>query len=305
MAASMLWPPLFNFAVGDAVKHPLQDATRTANYLKQFAYQWYCKFDRGTDVDALLPYLPETDLEFVYPQATLKTLPDLLTYARGTFRAISRSAHCLRDVSVFPMGQPGTYELLCPHEYHAKLENGDYVTMQLVGRMHVRLGEANAHDPMGQLPKIHGYKVLMLQPPLPGSAERIDSERHGSFLVNEAKAFVHEWFRLIDAGDADALMSMVGDGPLSINILGNSIDNAAALKAFLIMQRDIQSYSSHVPMAIQVARGENGSFQVTFLLHFEGAIGTQPPMFLSNCTRWTLVPSDGVLKLAGYTLDLL
>ncbi|MBL9009260.1 MAG: hypothetical protein JNJ46_33680 [Myxococcales bacterium] len=287
------------------MNHPLQDATRIANSLKQFAYQWYCKFDRGTDVDALLPYLPEGELEFVYPQATLKTLPELLTYARASFRAIQRSAHCLHELFVFPIGQPGTYELLCPHEYQAQLENGDYVTMQFIGRMHVRLGEGNSHDPSGRLPKIHGYKVLMTQPPTPSSADRIDHERHGKFLINEAKAFVHEWFKFIDLGDADALMSMVSEGPLNINILGTSIDNAAALKAFLIMQRDMQSYSSHQPMAVQVARGENGSFQVTFVLHFEGAIGTQPPMFLSNFTRWTLVPSDNGLKLAGYTLDLL
>lgn len=39
--------------------------------LKAFTYQWYARFDRGTRMAELLPFLPDAELKFVYPSTTL------------------------------------------------------------------------------------------------------------------------------------------------------------------------------------------------------------------------------------------
>lgn len=273
------------------------------NELKAFVYEWYSRFDKGTNMEELKPFLPDEVVEFVYPQATLTSVTELINYAEQTFSFIKSSAHYINEISVYQIGE-NKYEIICPHTYHALQTTGEYVSMDFIGRMKIETNLKTKNDSSGNLPKILAYKVALQGKPGGSNQAAIDEINIGDFSFTDAKAFVHNWFVNIDKGDADKLMDMTSNGNLDINIMGNIVQDKGQLKGFLLAQKESQTYSSHTPLNIDVAKDEN-TFAVNFVLHFEGDIKEIGQLHLSNITNWNLIEEDGQLKLKNYTLEIL
>lgn len=276
---------------------------KTENEIKSFVYAWYSRFDKGTNMDEIRPFLPDETVEFVYPTATLNSVDELVAYAEKTFSYIKTSAHYINEISVYKTDE-NKYEIICPHTYHALRADGGLVQMNFIGRMKLETNLKTKKDPNGELFKVTAYKVALQGAPSESNMDNIDKTKKGDFSFTDAKSFVHEWFALIDAGDADALMNLTSNKPLNIDILGNKVDSKENLKAFLEAQKASQTYSSHTPTNIKVEKTDEG-FKVTFVLHFEGEIKEMGKMALSNITTWTLIEEDGQLKLKNYTLEIL
>ncbi len=276
---------------------------KTENEIKSFVYAWYSRFDKGTNMDEITPFLPDSTVEFVYPQATLNSVEELVTYAEQSFSAIKSSAHYINEISVYKTGE-SQFEIICPHTYHALTADDKMMQMDFVGRMKIETNLKTKKDPSGTLFKVTAYKVVLQNTPEASKIENITDTKKGDFSFTDAQSFTHKWFGLIDAGDADSLMKLTSHNPLNIDILGNKVDNKEGLKAFLNAQKESQNYSVHTPTNIKVEKNEKG-FKVTFVLHFEGDITGMGIMNLSNITTWTLIEEDGVLKLSEYTLAIL
>lgn len=281
----------------------VQLATRTENEIKAFVYQWYGRFDKGTNMDELKPFLPDKVVEFVYPQATITSVDELVKYAEQTFDNIKSSAHYLDEIFVYQVAE-NKYEVICPHSYHALQPNGEYVNMNFIGRMKIDTSMKTVLDPEGANIKIFAYKVVLQGNPNLSSKEFLDDVRMGDVLTTDAKEFVHNWFSLIDSGDANSLMNMTSDLDLNINIMGNQLSNKEDLKDFLLAQKESQNYSSHRPHNIVVNKASDG-FDVKFILHFEGQIKELGLMHLSNITSWKLIIEENRLKLIDYSLEIL
>lgn len=283
--------------------NPKQLDKKTENEIKNFVYAWYSRFDKGTSMDELKPFLPDETVEFVYPTATLNSVDELVKYAEQTFSYIKESTHVISEISVYKTGD-SQYEVICPHTYHALQADGNIVQMDFIGRMRLDTNLKTKKDPEGKLFKVTAYKVALQGTPKPSTEENIKSTKKGNFSFTDAQAFVHKWFALIDAGDADGLMKLTSNQPLSINILGNKANSKEQLKAFLEAQKNSQNYSVHTPTNIKVEKNDKG-FNVKFVLNFEGDIKEMGKMTLSNITTWTLIEEEGQLKLAEYTLEIL
>jgi len=280
-----------------------QAMKQTENMLKAFAYEWYSRFDKGTSIEELRPFLPDSELEFVYPGTTLNSVDELIAYSDAAFAATKQSAHFLDEISVYQIDD-STYELITPHAYHILGADEEYRNLDFYARMKVGLGMKTEADPSGDIPKVLAYKVLLQGAPKASNQENLDVLNNGDFSITDAKAFVHNWFTYIDAGDADTLMEITSSGELGINILGNEVKDAASLKAFLLAQKDSQTYAAHTPTHIEVTKDGDG-FAVSFVLNFEGDVRWVGPLKLSNVTSWKLVPEDGELKLRDYSLEIL
>ena len=288
---------------GETEMNEKQMEQKVENEIKSFVYAWYSRFDKGTGMDELLPFLPDETVEFVYPQATLNSVPELITYAEQTFSYIKESTHYINEIAVYKTGD-NLYEIICPHTYHALQADGNIVQMDFIGRMKLNTNLKTKLDPTGQLFKVTAYKVALQGTPAASTIENIKKSKVGDFSFTDAKAFVHEWFGFIDAGDADALMYLTSAKTLNIDILGNKVTDKAGLKGFLVAQKESQTYSVHTPGNIQVKKVNEG-FEVTFVLHFEGEIKEMGIIHLSNITTWILIEEDGSLKLRDYTLSIL
>lgn len=276
---------------------------KTENEIKSFVYAWYSRFDKGTNMDEITPFLPDETVEFVYPQATLNSVKELVTYAEQSFSAIKSSAHYINEISVYKTGE-NQYEIICPHTYHALTADDKMMQMDFIGRMKIATNLKTKKDPSGKLFKVTAYKVALQNTPGASEIENITDTKKEDFSFTDVQSFTHKWFSLIDAGDADSLMTLTSDNPLNIDILGNKVNNKESLKAFLNAQKESQNYSVHTPTNIKVEKNEKG-FKVTFVLHFEGDITGMGIMNLSNITTWTLIEEDGKLKLSEYTLYIL
>src|SRR5262249_7855770 len=151
-------------------------------------------------------------VEFCYPgQPAITRVKDLAEYAQKTAQAVDRTAHFLGDIHVREL-QDGLYEILCAHIYEAIPRGGtSSVAMRLVGRMQVRLGMKTQRDPAGTNPKIVAYKVTPVETPATGrlASGKVPPSAAAPFSENDAKAFVYEWFALIDAGDSATLGTLV------------------------------------------------------------------------------------------------
>jgi len=281
----------------------VQLATKTENEIKAFVYEWYSRFDKGTDMETLKPYLPDEVVEFVYPQATLTSVDELVKYAEQTFEYIKSSAHYINEIFVYEIGD-NKYEVICPHSYHALQATGEYINMNFIGRMRLDTSMKTRLDPDGKNIKVSAYKVALQGAPGSSNQEFLDAITLGDFSATDAKAFVHNWFALIDGGDADSLMDMTSDKEIDVNIMGNQVNNKEGLKGFLLAQKDSQTYSSHKPQNIVVEK-DGDEFNVKFVLHFEGEIKEMGLMHLSNITSWKLLIEDDKLKLKNYTLEIL
>ncbi len=276
---------------------------KTENEIKSFVYAWYSRFDKGTSMDEITPFLPDETVEFVYPQATLNSIEELITYAEQSFSAIKSSAHYINEISVYKIGE-NQYEIVCPHTYHALTADDNMMQMDFIGRMKVVTNLKTKKDPSGTLLKVTAYKVVLQNVPGESKIENITNTKNGNISFTDVQSFTHKWFAFIDAGDAESLMNLTSNKTLDIDILGNKVDNKEGLKAFLTAQKESQNYSVHTPTNIRVEKNEKG-FKVTFVLHFEGDIKGMGLMNLSNITTWTLIEEDGVLKLSDYTLTIL
>jgi len=281
----------------------IQAKKKIENELKAFVLEWYSRFDKGTSMEELKPFLPDEVVEFVYPQATLTSVTELINYAEQTFSFIKSSAHYINEIFVYQT-EENKYEVICPHTYHALQATGEYVSMDFIGRMKIETNLETKHDSSGKLPKVIAYKVALQGQPTSSNQDAIDNINIGDFSFTDVKAFVHNWFANIDKGDADQLMSMTSNGSLDINIMGNKVENKEQLKGFLLAQKESQTYSSHTPLNINVAK-EGDNFAVNFVLHFEGDIKEMGKLHLSNITNWNLIEEDGQLKLKNYTLEIL
>ncbi len=288
---------------GETKMNQKQIEQKVENEIKSFVYTWYSRFDKGTSMDELLPYLPDETVEFVYPQATLNSVPELIKYAEQTFSYIKESTHIINEISVYKTGE-NQFEIICPHTYHALQADGNIVQMDFIGRMKLNTNLKTKKDPNGNLFKVTAYKVVLQGTPETSTIENIKSTKNGELSFVDAKAFVHEWFGLIDAGDADALMNLTSNSQLNIDILGNKVIDKPGLKGFLVAQKESQNYSVHSPSNIQVKKVDSG-FKVSFVLHFEGDIKEMGIMNLSNITTWTLIEEEGTLKLRDYSLSIL
>ncbi|WP_257291060.1 hypothetical protein [Cellulophaga baltica] len=276
---------------------------KTENEIKSFVYAWYSRFDKGTSMGEITPFLPDETVEFVYPQATLNSVEELVKYADQSFAAIKSSAHYINEISIYKIGE-NQFEIICPHTYHALTADDKMMQMDFVGRMKIDINLKTKKDPSGKLFKVTAYKVALQNTPGASKIENITDTKTDDFSFTDVKSFTHKWFGLIDAGDADSLMTLTSNNALNIDILGNKADNKEGLKAFLNAQKESQNYSVHTPTNIKVEKNEKG-FKVTFVLHFEGDIKGMGLMNLSNITTWTLIEEDGALKLGDYTLAIL
>lgn len=276
---------------------------QTENEIKSFVYEWYSRFDKGTNMNELRPFFPDEVVEFVYPNITLNNVSELVDYAEKTFSAVKTSTHYINEISVYKTGE-NQYEVICPHTYHALQADGNIVQMDFIGRMRLQTNLKTKIDPSGEIMKVTAYKVVLQSTPKASTMDNINAARKGDFSFTDAKAFVHTWFAHIDAGNAAELMNLTSNEPLNIDILGNKVTDKAAFKGFLEAQQGSQNYSTHTPTHVQVKQNEKG-FEVTFVLHFEGDIKESGPLSLSNITNWTLIEEDGKLKLSDYTLSIL
>ncbi len=281
----------------------VQLATQQENRIKAFVYEWYSRFDKGTDMETLKPFLPDEVVEFVYPQETLTSVSELVKYATKTFDFIKSSAHYIDEIFVFEIGE-NKYEVICPHSYHALQQSGEYINMDFIGRMRLDTALKTALDPEAKNIKVTAYKVALQGQVKPSSQDKIDAINLSTHSETDAKAFVHNWFAHIDVGNAETLMTMTSDSELNINILGNQMTSKNELKSFLLLQKDSQTYSSHKPQNI-IASKTNDGFIVKFVLHFEGEINEMGLMHLSNITTWKLIDENNQLKLKEYTLEIL
>lgn len=291
-------------ATGTNTMQQAQQEKQIENAVKAFAYAWYSRFDKGTNMDELRPYLPDETVEFVYPSVTLKSMEELSAYAKKAFPRVKTSAHNFGEIAVYRTGD-NTFEVITPHTYHVQGADDSLMQMDFVGRMKLTSGLKTKADPNGENIKVTAYKVALQNKPQATTLDNITATKQGNFTVNDAKSFVHQWFSLIDAGDADALMTMTSDKPLNIDILGNKVADKAALKGFLEAQKANQNSSVHTPTHINVQKNDAGGFNVSFVLNFAGDIKKMGAMHLSNITQWTLVAEDGKLKLRDYTLNIL
>ncbi len=276
---------------------------KVENEIKAFVYAWYSRFDKGTSMDELKPFLPDDTVEFVYPTATLNSVEELVKYAEVTFSYIEESTHYINEIFVYKIDE-NMYEIICPHTYHALQADGNIITMDFIGRMRLQKDLKTKNDPSGELLKVIAYKVVLQNTPNESSLENIKKTKQGNFSYTDVKSFVHQWFAFIDGGQADNLMEITSNESLNINILGNEITEKEALKGFLLAQKASQNYSTHTPSNITIEKADNG-FKVSFVLHFEGDIKEMGKMSLSNITKWILIEEDGKLKLSEYTLDIL
>lgn len=128
------------FADGNEAGLNMQAESLTQNTLKAFAYDWYSRFDRGATMDELLPNLPESEVEFIYPQITLSSIDELTAYSAGAFANTAASAHELDEVFVHPTGLENVYDVITPHTYHIERADGVFAALDFVGRMRVQLG---------------------------------------------------------------------------------------------------------------------------------------------------------------------
>ncbi|WP_075343038.1 hypothetical protein [Tenacibaculum agarivorans] len=280
-----------------------QTEKKVENEIKSFVYAWYSRFDKGTSMEELKPFLPDDTVEFVYPTATLNSVGELVKYAEQTFSYIKESTHIINEISVYKIDE-NNFEVICPHTYHALQADGNIIQMNFIGRMRLTTNLKTKKDPSGNLIKVVAYKVVLQDAPKPSSIENIKETKQEKFSYTDAKAFVHNWFALIDAGDAINLMELTSNEPLNVNILGNKIQSKEGLEAFLIAQKESQNYSVHSPTNIVVKKYKEG-FKVTFILNFEGDIKDIGKMTLSNITNWILITEDDRLKLSEYTLEIL
>jgi ketosteroid isomerase-like protein len=283
-----------------------QQETQTTNQLKAFAYAWYARFDRGTSIPELLPFLPDEHIEFVYPSATLTTIRELRQYMEPALAAGLASRHLLHEIDVWKLAD-GSYELLLPHSYQVQQPNGTEQVLNIMARMRVAMGLPTALDPAGNTPKVMAYRVVILE--TPASIPAVDALATATVpaaLANEVKAFVHTWFARIDAGDMSQIGRLVTDQPLDFDLLGYAFSGKPEFEAFLDVQKNAQRYSSHSPAHIQVTAQGDNRYGAEFLLKFKGEL-KEGNTFLqvNNVTRWVLVTGATGLQLQRYRLELL
>lgn len=287
---------------------PEQRQARIHNQLRAFACRWYAGVDRRVPTDDLLPYLPEEAVDFRYPkQPAITRVHDLIEYAKQTAQTVDRTAHYLGDIHVREL-QESLYELLCMHTYEAIPRGAaSSVATRLIGRMGVRLGVKTARDPEGMNPKIVSYQVTPTE--LPVTPVLANGNRNPSVdspvSENDAKAFVYEWFALIDAGDSEALGAMVAEKDLDVDILGTRVADAGTFREFLLAQKHQQRWSAHVPLDVRVDMANPTEPAVHFLLRFDGELTTGDRLQLANLTMWRLRFGNGRLRLRRYRLVLL
>ena len=165
--------------------------TSVINHLKAFAYRWYARFDRGPRMAELLPFLPDAELEFVYPSATLTSVEALSNYLTPALAAHRQSRHVLQETEVIGVADR-TYELFLPHSYQARQADGGVLALHVVARMRVQLELPTHLDPAGHHPKVVAYKVVVLEAPatdIPAS-EALATAVVEASIANEIKAFV-------------------------------------------------------------------------------------------------------------------
>ncbi|TBR42220.1 hypothetical protein CBF23_008050 [Marinomonas agarivorans] len=274
------------------------------NQLKSFAYHWYAKFDNGTTIDELTPYLPEEKLEFIYPQAKITSLNELTSQFEAAWMATDANAHQVEEIAIYKSSENNVYDIITPHTYYIKRKNGTFGELSIVSRMRVRLGLKTRLDPKAELPKIESYLVLFQNAKSDDVTQKISALRHKTFSENDAKSFVHKWFENADLGNANAMIDMVSNQPLGINLFGNSIDTKDALKDYLEQNAAAQKWAIHKPHNIVVTPTPEG-FSVRFIVHFEGDIQGMGNLSLNNVTNWLLVEENGELRLRDYSLSLL
>jgi ketosteroid isomerase-like protein len=262
-------------------------------------------------MQSLLPYLPESDVEFVYPgRPAIKSVDELTTYGDKVAQTVDRTAHFLGDVQVRELAD-GRYEILCMHTYEAIPKGGAPMAMSLVGRMQVQLGVKTSRDPKGANPKVVAYKVTPTGMPVPGvllpTRKEFPTVASQPVLAseNDVKAFVYDWFALIDAGDSASLGALVVDKDLDVDILGSKINDSQQFRSFLQSQETQQRWHTHVPLDLRVDMSTPATPTVRFLLHFDGVLANGTRMQLSNITTWGLKLDQGRLKLQSYRLAIL
>lgn len=281
--------------------------TPIINHLKAFAYQWYARFDRGTRMAELLPFLPDAELEFVYPSATLTSIEALSSYMTPALAAHQASRHVLQEIAVDEVAER-TYELLLPHSYQVRQADGTVLALHIMARMRVQLELPTRLDPAGHNPKVLAYKVVVLDTPatdIPAS-EGLATAVVEAPAANEIKAFVHAWFARIDEGDMTQISPLLADGPLDIDLLGYAFHTRPEFLAFLTMQKNAQRFSSHSPACIKVTPQEAGRYGAEFLLQFQGELTTDSNLLrVNNITHWELLrDASGALRLHRYRLEI-
>jgi hypothetical protein len=125
------------------------------------------------------------------------------------------------------------------------------------------------------------------------------------FSENDAKAFVYEWFSLIDAGNVEALGDLLVEKGLDVDILGSRMDDSRAFRGFLLAQKDQQRWSAHVPLDLRVDMTNHTEPTVRFLLRFEGELANGALLQLSNLTTWQLRFERAGLRLQRYRMAIL
>lgn len=111
-------------------------------------------------MNEIIPFLPDDTVNFVYPQATLNSIDELITYAEQTFSSIKSNAHYINEISVYKIGE-NEYEVICPHTYHALTADNNVMKMNFIGRMIIVTNLKTKKDPSGQLFKVKAYKVVL------------------------------------------------------------------------------------------------------------------------------------------------
>ena len=143
----------------------------------------------------------------------------MVKYAEQTFSYIKSSAHYINEISVYQTAI-NTYEIICPHTYHALQADEKVIQMNFIGRMQLETNLKTKRDLKGSLFKVTAYKVLLQDTPSESTIENINNTKKDNFSFTDIQYFVHTWFSHIDAGDADSLMELTSSTTLNIDILG-------------------------------------------------------------------------------------
>ena len=153
-----------------------QHETQTCNQLKAFAYHWYARFDRGTSMPELLPFLPDEHVEFVYPSTTLTTVVELTDYLTPALAAHQSSRHVLREIEVTAVAD-GTYELFLPHSYQARQADDS-----VLAKMPPAFVITAEYDPLRDEAEEYARRLNSLG--VPTSLTRYFGQIHGFFSMS-------------------------------------------------------------------------------------------------------------------------
>jgi hypothetical protein len=127
----------------------------TADAVRAFADAWFDRLSRHVPVEELLPMISDSDLEMIFPDATLSDHGQVRTWYAEIGRTYGEQSHVVERFAVRPGGEGADVDLSVVWRAR-KVADGDWVAFRAGQVWHVARESGE--------PVIQRYRVVSLDP---------------------------------------------------------------------------------------------------------------------------------------------